>query len=227
MLPVEGLFITPYNRAQPTNGDLRTSDSLGPLGSPAKTETTSGKLLREHPDLGPLIKDVQHGMKFVWYTWVSFTAPSREGRIPRSCTWCKMQFPKSHQKGTPRDYRTTSERLQQQAQRQVLCCCLWASTWKCVSDQYPVHTCFTLHPALALVSIYIIVSSWAFLSPSSTETCLQQREQITEKKNQTEPKNDSPKMIKKETAGKNKKQTKQLPTEATLVGERNWTGCTK
>lgn len=46
MLSVEGLFTTPYNRAQPTNGDLGTFESLGPLGSPAKTETTSGKLLR-------------------------------------------------------------------------------------------------------------------------------------------------------------------------------------
>lgn len=207
MLSVEGLFTTPYNRAQPTDGDLGTFESLGPLGSPAKTETTSGKSLREHLDSGPLIKDVRHRIKFVWYTRVSFTASSRERRLPRSCTCCRMQFPKSHQKGTLRDYRTTSERLQQQVQQQVLCCCVWASAWKC-SDQHPVHTWWTLHPALALVSTYIIASSWALLSPSSTETCLQQREQITEKKNQTEPKNDSSKMIRKENCReKNKNQT--------------------
>lgn len=227
MLSVEGLFTTPYNRAQPTDGDLGTFESLGPLGSPAKTETTSGKSLREHLDSGPLIKDVRHRIKFVWYTRVSFTASSRERRLPRSCTCCRMQFPKSHQKGTLRDYRTTSERLQQQVQQQVLCCCVWASAWKC-SDQHPVHTWWTLHPALALVSIHIIVSSWALLSPSSTETCLQQREQITEKKNQTEPKNDSSKMIRKENCREKKKtKTKQLPTEAMLVGEKNWTSCTK
>lgn len=79
------------------------------------------------------------------------------------------------------------------------------NTWKC-SDQHPVHTWWTLHPALALVSTYIIVSSWALLSPSSTETCLQQREQITEKKNQTEPKNDSSKMIRKENCREKQKQ---------------------
>lgn len=205
MLSVEGLFTTPSNRAQPTDGDLGTSESLGPLGSPAKTGTTSGKLLREHLDSGPLIKDTQHRMKFMWYTRVSFTASSRERRIPRSCTCCRMQFPTSHQKGTLWDYRTTSERLQQQ----VLCCCVWASTWKC-SDQHPVHTWWTLRPALALVSTYIIVSSWALLSPSSTETCLQQREQITEKKNQTEPKNDSTKMIRKLQGKKQKPNSYQL-----------------
>ena len=34
------------------------------------------------------------------------------------------------------------------------------------------HTCFTLYPAFALVSMNITFNSFAFLSPSSVVTCL-------------------------------------------------------
>lgn len=233
MLSVEGLFTTPYNRAQPTNGDLGTFESLGPLGSPAKTETTSGKSLREHLDSGPLIKDVRHRMKFVWYTRVSFTASSRERRIPRSCTCCRMQFPKSHQKGTLRDYRKTSERLQQQVQRQVLCCCVWASAWKC-SDQHlemlwptpctylvDITSCFstgfnTHHSQFLGFALTLLYRNL------STATRTNHRKEKPNRTKKRQFKNDK----KRKLQGK-KTKTKQLPTEATLVGEKNWTGCTK
>lgn len=96
--------------------DLRTSQSLRHPGLPAKNETTSGKLPRERLDLWLLITDDQHRMKSVQYIWASFTASSREGRIPICCTWYKKQFPRSQQKGTPWGYREILERLQQQVQ---------------------------------------------------------------------------------------------------------------
>lgn len=115
----------------------------------------------------------------------TFESHSQHSQGKEESPWAapaaKSHFPKANW----RELHKIAERNQKGSSSSYSLC---ASTCKCISDQCPVHTCFTLYPALALVSIYIIFSSRAFLSPSSIETCLQQWEQITEKKNQNKEK---------------------------------------
>lgn len=133
---------------------------LRPLSSPAKKETTSGKLFREHLDFA---QD-----EVLRNTFESHSQHSQgKEESPLAAPAAKSIFPKANR----RELHKITERYQKGSSSSYSLC---VSTCKYISDQCPVHTCFTLYPALALVSIYIIFSSWAFLSPSSIETCLQQ-----------------------------------------------------